>query len=663
MKKFIVGFVMTVFAFGQVWAKAPIVPETIRYADMTLKLNKSARKKVQESVNNLCKSPTHFQKYVDQADIFFPLIERVFKEQNFPDDIKYLIIQESAFRADAVSSSNAVGYWQFKKATGLEMDLIIKRGIDERKNIERATRAAAKYMTVNNKKLKNWVHALTSYNTGLGGVQKYVAKKDIGAKTMKITGRTHWYFLKFLAHKIAFENSVGKNTPAISLVVDTNEGGKTLKKIAKKHNVSVKDLEFYNKWLSSRKKVPTDKKYAVIIPVNYTDHPEDVEVTVEDDPHLSHRDKKDIRVHSTNERVTVNGVEAIRAVDGDNAARLAIKGGVTRKKFLKYNDLRSFDKLIPGEIYFIKKKKRKAEVAKHVVQKGERLWDISQKYGMRKKSLRKKNRMRKSEALIEGRVLWLRAMRPADVPIEYKKKSTNQKTKVVKTNSSTNVTNVNDTEVVDEVNNPTNTIQVVKVKKDTTTTTQKTKVVKQPNNTTTTSNNAQSTSTTTQKTKVVKQPNNTSTTTTGSNNTQSTASQSTTVTTNNNPTTTTQKTKVVEKEVIHTVVAGETLYAISKKYKVSVSDILNWNNLNSASLSLGQKLLIKQKEEVVTQATSSSNTTPKEKKYVYHIVQKGDTIFKISKRYKITPVQILKWNNKTSYNLSIGEKLIVKEIK
>ena len=333
MKKKISIYLFLMAVIGQLLAQIPQVPSKIPFAGMSLELNKAAQKKVQEEVDKLCKNPTYFQKYVGLADIYFPVIENVFQEQKFPDEIKYLVIQESAFRSDAVSSSNAVGYWQFKKETGIEVGLKIEGDIDERKNIERASRGAAIYMTKNNTKLNNWVHALTSYNTGLGGVQKYVDSGDIGAKKMEITARTHWYFLTFLAHKIAFEGAIGKVKPTISLVVDTKQGGKKLKQIAKEYNISLEDLIFYNKWIGENDKIPTEGTYSVIIPVGYTNQP------------LANKHKSKKHESFENEIVIINGVEGMIAVEGDNADRLAIKAKITRKQFLVYNEMKNLQDL------------------------------------------------------------------------------------------------------------------------------------------------------------------------------------------------------------------------------------------------------------------------------------------------------------------------------
>ena len=78
------------------------------------------------------------------------MIERVLKEENVPDDFKYLCIQESGLISDAVSSAKAVGFWQFKDFTAREVGLRVDNRIDERKNIVSATRGAAKYLKRNN---------------------------------------------------------------------------------------------------------------------------------------------------------------------------------------------------------------------------------------------------------------------------------------------------------------------------------------------------------------------------------------------------------------------------------------------------------------------------------------------------------------------------------
>ncbi|RKQ51727.1 LysM domain-containing protein [Roseivirga pacifica] len=65
----------------------------------------------------------------------------------------------------------------------------------------------------------------------------------------------------------------------------------------------------------------------------------------------------------------------------------------------------------------------------------------------------------------------------------------------------------------------------------------------------------------------------------------------------------------VTNEITHTVAAGETLFAISRKYNVAVADIKAWNSLSSNSLALNQKLKIRQEKAVSPQEVSQPQTT------------------------------------------------------
>jgi membrane-bound lytic murein transglycosylase D len=103
-----------------VGAQSIEVPHKLRFADMTLTIRDDARREIQKDVDALTKYPKSFNIKVERARTFFPVIEKIFAEENVPDDFKYLVIQESALISDAVSVSNAVGYWQFKDFTAIE---------------------------------------------------------------------------------------------------------------------------------------------------------------------------------------------------------------------------------------------------------------------------------------------------------------------------------------------------------------------------------------------------------------------------------------------------------------------------------------------------------------------------------------------------------------
>ena len=97
---------------------------------------------------------------------------------------------------------------------------------------------------------------------------------------------------------------------------------------------------------------------------------------------------------------------------------------------------------------------------------------------------------------------------------------------------------------------------------------------------------------------------------------------------------------------LHTVEAGQTLYSISKAYDVDVNELKALNDKKDNSLSLYEVLRIPYVEPFIQQ----------DDKFYYHKVQKGETIYSISRRFDIKPRRILKFNEKYSHNeaLSVG---------
>jgi membrane-bound lytic murein transglycosylase D len=103
---------------------------------------------------------------------YLPMIQDVFRAEGLPLDLAYVPLIESAFKSSAVSRAKAKGIWQFMQGTGLENGLEHDWYIDERSDPEKATHAAAKYLTTLYKMFGDWHLALASYNGGPGRVQR-----------------------------------------------------------------------------------------------------------------------------------------------------------------------------------------------------------------------------------------------------------------------------------------------------------------------------------------------------------------------------------------------------------------------------------------------------------------------------------------------------------
>jgi membrane-bound lytic murein transglycosylase D len=414
------------------------VPSEMEFAGMKLKLSESVKRALKADVDLITKNSKYFQVKVDRANTYFPMVEKIFKEQGFPEDFKYLALQESSLIPDAISSSNAVGYWQFKKSTAEEVGMRVDNMVDERMNIATSSRGAAAYLKKHNFFLNNWVYALLSYNLGLGGVKSHVKDKYRGVSVMVIDEDMHWYVIRFLAHKLAYENAVGRSS-AITLLEEKSSAGKSIEDFAHEKKIDTELLKSYNKWLLV-KSAPSDREYSFILPVDSARKnsfvAQETKVKIKENPHeikikiesqAKGRNYQDITsAKSELEKlgkdvpmfVRINKIMAILAVQGDDVAKLALRAGIKIEDFLQYNDLRKFDQITPGYFYYLQPKKSKALVLKHTVQQGEDVAVISQKYGIRQSAIRKKNRMDKREALVPGRILWLRLKRPQNCPIE-----------------------------------------------------------------------------------------------------------------------------------------------------------------------------------------------------------------------------------------------------
>lgn len=104
----------------------------------------------------------------------------------------------------------------------------------------------------------------------------------------------------------------------------------------------------------------------------------------------------------------------------------------------------------------------------------------------------------------------------------------------------------------------------------------------------------------------------------------------------------------------YTVVKGDSLYNIAKKFNTTVDEIIKNNNLTSTVLQVGDKLLISK-----GQATTPSETPPSSEDQNIYVVQSGDSLYSIAKKFNTTVQEIKNLNNLTSNLLSIGQTLKV----
>jgi membrane-bound lytic murein transglycosylase D len=425
-----VSFISISALLGQAPA-VPNVPRSVGFAGMNIQLDEDARAVVQSDVKALLTNKKFWEAKLDRCLLFFPIVEGVLIDEDVPIDFKYLAVQESNLQPDAVSASNAVGFWQFKKETAVDYGLRVDDQVDERKNITSSTRAAAKYLKKSNLQFNNWVASLYSYYLGAGGISKTIPAEWGYAREIKLDGKADRYILRFLAHKIAIESSIERyqSPNRMALLEYPKASGRTLDGIAKEFSVDEVALRTQNRWITGND-IPSDKEYSLIIPVT-NDQFETVRTRLAVFKKPNQRDnftQKDIgfpvlvRAEGYSNDLLlyeINGLPGIMAGGNDNVESLAKKARVSFSSFLRYNEMSERDPATPGDVYYLSKKNKRAVVPFHTVREGESLWKVAQIYGIRLKFLVKYNRIdNRNQRLQTGRILWLTKKRPRNKPVE-----------------------------------------------------------------------------------------------------------------------------------------------------------------------------------------------------------------------------------------------------
>lgn len=215
---------------------------------------------------------------IKRANAIFPIIEPIIKEEGLPADLKYLAVAESAL-SNAVSPAGARGVWQFMKEAANGYGLEVNSEIDERYHLEKATRAACKYMKREKERLGSWVLAAAAYNGGPGRIADEMAKQR--AKTFfelnLAADETMRYPFRIVAIKEVMENPTEYEYavenehlyPALTQfkTVEVKTAVANWGDFARQHGTNYRMLKLYNPWLIDSKLTNKEgKTYQIRLP-------------------------------------------------------------------------------------------------------------------------------------------------------------------------------------------------------------------------------------------------------------------------------------------------------------------------------------------------------------------------------------------------------------
>jgi len=119
---------------------------------------------------------SYMQRVLERENLYFPLFEKYLTKYNLPTDLKYLAVVESALIPTAKSPVGATGLWQFMGPTAGDLRLKRDEWIDERMAPEKATEAACKHLKYLYGVFHDWELVLAAYNWGAGSVQRVMRR-------------------------------------------------------------------------------------------------------------------------------------------------------------------------------------------------------------------------------------------------------------------------------------------------------------------------------------------------------------------------------------------------------------------------------------------------------------------------------------------------------
>lgn len=321
-----------------------------------------------------------------------------------------------------------------------------------------------------------------------------------------------------------------------------------------------------------------------------------------------------------------NKILATKIKEGQTASSVAKSFHLRPNQIYKYNDLKEGSDLATGSIIYLKPKKRKGTEAYHTVKDGETMYSISQLYGIKLKHLYKKNRMEPGTEPAVGQVVYMRRKRrtapelrkavdvlvkvpPADT-LKFEPYKEHPAVTIAPNDKAGRKTLPKEEPKKDnpkvEVENP-ETYQPATITQPVTPEKEKEVFVEK----------------------------------TGDKKFNVEIDEVTKV----------EDKKMLDKSEYHVVQKGETLFSISKKYSKSVDQLKELNHLNDFGLKVGQKLIINKN---YTEKKPDVETTS-----FYHEVKKGETLYAIAKKYNMSVDELKKLNNLTTDGVSVGAKLMV----
>jgi len=328
-----------------------------------------------------------FTIWLSRSGKYLPLMQKELKEAGLPEDLAYLAMIESGYNQKAYSKAHASGLWQFIPGTGALYNLKMNKYIDERREAEKSTKAAARFLSNLYDEFGDWHLAVAAYNAGPGKISKGLERYNVTdfwslAEYDYLAMETKRYVPKLIASIIIAKNPEKYGFTDVQFEkpysYDTLEVGPglTFDAIALISNCERKAIDILNPELSTNKTPLNQSSYHIKIPLGSKDI----------------ASKNLTRLH----RIATTDYKTHTISKGETLAKVCSRYDINTTTLLKVNNLRS-PKLASGQrlripfqtvrYQLLPEGSNKAIAAAtqdnlilHQVKKGESISQISKKY-------------------------------------------------------------------------------------------------------------------------------------------------------------------------------------------------------------------------------------------------------------------------------------------
>lgn len=381
-----------------------------RLACIDTKMNLVYNDRIHAFINYFTVKDREYTKMVmRRRNLYFPIFEKYLKQYGLPEELKYLSIIESGLNPRAVSRARAVGLWQFMSGTGKYYGLHNDWFIDERMDPEKSTEAACRYLRDLYNMFHDWEMALAAYNTGPGNVKRAIRRSGYKRTFWEIypnlPRETRSYVPQFVAITYTMnyldEHNFFDEGEEMLVTSDTIRTKKFLHfdTFASLTNSCIDDLQRLNPSIQHNAMPETGKPYILHIPREAKIVLDSNRLAILDS--ASKTGRKELELLARNTAGSTYGRDRIvyKVRSGDVLGSIAIRHGVRVTDLKKWNRLRGNTIHVGQRLNIWLRGSKPSSSATtmmasakstspapipdskiYVVQPGDTLWHISQKF-------------------------------------------------------------------------------------------------------------------------------------------------------------------------------------------------------------------------------------------------------------------------------------------